>query len=485
MTSATAGVRVAQSGVVIFATMCLLSLAIVTSPRRPAVAAAEAGTAEIIAPGGFNRIPGGGSAQPFTLMLPTDAGCAGDTTSAGYVVTSFMVPLGVDPAGVGFGPTGPEPLGIGGSFSQPLYRVAGEGAFVGGGTEDASGRITSLPTFSMEWLGEAAFESVPPGRYLLGIGCLPPGSSQVDRYWAASIRVDHDPSDVPVGLRWLTDDSRVGLQGTDVALPTTDSAVTVQGRGEFENLAITVNQTANLTRQAISIRWTGGTPTVVGTGVIEDQFLQIFQCWGDDDGTNPSNPGPPPEQCVYGGDDSVANPRNLPVSLGVATRVIASDSWPGFDPNVGYYVPPDPVFPDPDLSLVWRPFRSVGGDVINAQVNPAYDVRNPQGDRWLNPFFNQTTSNEVTAAQTGRGADRRRVIGPRLRPARPGGRWHVGAPDPAMLARRRTAWRSRSGERRPSSTTVVTGRADVTAGSSCLEQPDRDRTGLRTCRQRM
>ncbi|MGZ4771457.1 MAG: hypothetical protein ACXV3B_02130, partial [Ilumatobacteraceae bacterium] len=43
-----------------------------------------------------------------------------------------------------------------------------------------------------------------------------------------------------------------GSQGTDTALPPTDSQVTVQGRGEFANLAITVNQTDNLTDQAVS-----------------------------------------------------------------------------------------------------------------------------------------------------------------------------------------------------------------------------------------
>ena len=91
-----------------------------------------------------------------------------------------------------------------------------------------------------------------------------------------------------------------GSQGTNTALPPTDSQVTVSGRGEFANVSFNVNQTKDLTTQALSITWTGATPTVIGPGRFGQQYMQIMQCWGDDDGTVPDNPGPPPEQCEQG-----------------------------------------------------------------------------------------------------------------------------------------------------------------------------------------
>ena len=95
-------------------------------------------------------------------------------------------------------------------------------------------------------------------------------------------------------------DGSAGSQGIDTTLPATDSQVTVNGRGAFANMAFTVNQTRKLGNQAISITWTGGTPTIKGPNRFGEHFVQMMQCWGDDDGTNLANPGPPPEQCEQG-----------------------------------------------------------------------------------------------------------------------------------------------------------------------------------------
>src|SRR5262245_61955799 len=105
-----------------------------------------------------------------------------------------------------------------------------------------------------------------------------------------------------------------GMQGTDTALPLTDSAVTVTGRGQFANLTITVNQTHDLVNQAVSVTWTGGTPTEPSQrSRFGSHFLQVMECWGDDDGEFAENPGPPPEQCVWGGVGGV--PTELPATL--------------------------------------------------------------------------------------------------------------------------------------------------------------------------
>ncbi len=197
-----------------------------------------------------------------------------------------------------------------------------------------------------------------------------------------------------------------GSQGTDTALPATASAVTVTGRDAFASLAITVNQTANLTDQAVSITWTGGTPTHDGPGRFGSNYLQIFQCWGDD-GTNSANPGPPPEQCEQGA--VAGTPGGLPGTLypdGFALgRVISRSDWPSFDASVGYL--------DPPTTNVWLPFKAVDGTVVNKQADVTFNPSIGGGNYWLNPYFNLITTNEIVGAATGpdgRGAELFQVL---------------------------------------------------------------------------
>jgi hypothetical protein len=193
-----------------------------------------------------------------------------------------------------------------------------------------------------------------------------------------------------------------GSQGTDTALPATDSHVTVHGRGAFADLAITVNQTRNLTDQAVSLTWAGGQPTLAGAGRFNSNFLQIMQCWGDDDGTNPENPGPPPEQCeqgaaagLYGGVPATAYPPGFTLA-----RVISRSDWPNFDPAVGVL--------DTRTTNVWMPFRAVDGTVIGIQTDPTFLPEHVGGHFWLNTYYDNVTTNEVPASVTladGRGSE--------------------------------------------------------------------------------
>jgi hypothetical protein len=80
----------------------------------------------------------------------------------------------------------------------------------------------------------------------------------------------------------------------------TGSAVTKSGdpKGPFASLKITVSQTTNLINQVVTVSWTGGAETL-RTGLFNTNFLQIMQCWGDDQ-TN----GPDRTQCQFGGVDT-------------------------------------------------------------------------------------------------------------------------------------------------------------------------------------
>lgn len=187
-----------------------------------------------------------------------------------------------------------------------------------------------------------------------------------------------------------------GSAGTDTSLPATDSKVTVSGRGRFSDLKVTVNQTKDLVNQAISVTWTGGTPTTTGNGATyESNFLQIFQCWGDDDGTAAENPGPPPEQCQQGASDGLPEGRKdglTPTGSEARTRIISRRGRPDFDPTQGFL--------DEAKGLLWKPFRPVEGPTIDVQADYDFKPALGGGNFWLNDYFNIYTTNEIAAART-------------------------------------------------------------------------------------
>jgi hypothetical protein len=182
-----------------------------------------------------------------------------------------------------------------------------------------------------------------------------------------------------------------GSQGTDTRLPSTASQVTINGRGAFANLAVTVNQTRSLNNQAISVSWTGGTPTVNQPNPFNANFVQIMQCWGDDDGTVPANPGPPPEQCYFGASAAKYGSavQGTPPSFSWQ-RVISATRWQNFNASLGVV--------DSRTSWLWRKFRSVSGEEVGIQFDPTF-IPGARGDAfWLNPFFNVITTNEIAAS---------------------------------------------------------------------------------------
>lgn len=201
--------------------------------------------------------------------------------------------------------------------------------------------------------------------------------------------------------------SVAGTQGIDTSLPATPSAVTVHGRGQFSSLAITVNQTRNLNNQTVSITWTGGTPTVQGPGRFGSQFLQIFQCWGDDDGTNADNPGPPASQCEQGAVAGTYSgvPDGVYSNGFTLSRVISRTGWPNYRRADGVQ--------DPSNSNLWMPFTAVDGTAIGAQFDANFNPSVSGGNYWLNPYFNSVTTNEIASAATmadGTGAELFQVL---------------------------------------------------------------------------
>ncbi len=197
-------------------------------------------------------------------------------------------------------------------------------------------------------------------------------------------------------------DPLAGSQGTDTALAATDSAVTVAGHGQYAAMKVTVNQTKGLVNQAVSVSWTGSAPTFSnpGTGAFSGtyngNFVQIFQCWGDADPTDPLNsvdPGPPPSQCEFGGESNAPTSAYPIQDVGFEySRVLTQPSW-GQTGITGYV--------DPGTGFTIEPFTSVDGTVVDQQAdyNAAADPLHPKGF-WQNPYYSFNTTNEIDFART-------------------------------------------------------------------------------------
>lgn len=177
-----------------------------------------------------------------------------------------------------------------------------------------------------------------------------------------------------------------GLAVAEAAPPATaagssSSAVTVSGRGEFKDMKFTVSQTADLTSQAVTVSWTGGTPTTFAGTLFDTDFVQIMQCWGDDDGTVPDNPGPSRTQCQYG-----------------ASPTTDRGSWPGndYDDTRRVFYSADPThYGQDDRYGATNP--NAPGEVPFKPVSGATVTSNTQN----NPYFNRNTTNEIDFARTG------------------------------------------------------------------------------------
>jgi hypothetical protein len=189
--------------------------------------------------------------------------------------------------------------------------------------------------------------------------------------------------------------SLAGTAGIDTSLPPTDSAVTLAGAGGFSSLKVTVNQTKHLLNQAISVTWTGATPTDDGLGqtgrvTFQSNFLQIFQCWGDD-GTGKS---PPPTQCEFGGVESVPGKFPSGVQDFAATgRQVAHNVTPAtYRPSDGFL----------DGGVVYSPYVAADGTTVNEMfapyTGPVFD--GSPGRVWNNPYFDYYTTNEIDFGRT-------------------------------------------------------------------------------------
>lgn len=150
------------------------------------------------------------------------------------------------------------------------------------------------------------------------------------------------------------------------------------------NLKVTVSQTKNLTAQGVDISWTGAAPNSArpegGGGA---NFLQIFQCWGED----PDRPGHPDRTtCQYG-----AYP-------GPGTSRSEYTNTESIDPqDIRFTKPGTSFFDSPYTSI---PFKSATGETVwdLKRNNAGALVVDPTVSMSSNQFFSRLTTNEVSWA---------------------------------------------------------------------------------------
>jgi hypothetical protein len=157
----------------------------------PAGALDGAGVPVVTASSG-QALDSGGSATVFGLQLPSGAACPGDSYHDGYLVYSYTVPVGTDPASVTFPGTFPSP---------GVDLITNEGVpFVAQTTSPDTGTIPPLPLFSWSRYGHTA--ELPLGEYNVGIACAHGlGAGRVVKFWNVKLDFAASSRD-PGGFTW-------------------------------------------------------------------------------------------------------------------------------------------------------------------------------------------------------------------------------------------------------------------------------------------
>ncbi len=179
----------------------LLVLTAVVVGMAPAASAAgvPAGSAVTTNPGTNAPLLSGGSATNWTLDLPAQAACSGDTTHQGYHVYSFIVPVATDVGTLTFNPsTGP-------SSGFPLVDTTGS-AYLAANTATTTGQVIQIPNFNFNLFATTSMGGtklvLAPGTYKGGLACAD-SSGNGDRYWQTIFTFTANGGD-PNGEVWTS-----------------------------------------------------------------------------------------------------------------------------------------------------------------------------------------------------------------------------------------------------------------------------------------
>lgn len=156
------------------------------------------GTATITDPS-LNPLSSGGSTTNFSVSLPANAACSGDTQNDGYHVESYLVPQGTTVTSITF--SNHPSTGYG--FADNTGKYYGSQ-----NTAPTTGQIVGIPT-NFEWGSWVSADGVPLATFLYngtsgiweaGIACANSSGTLTD-YWNTEVTFTASQSD-PNGFTW-------------------------------------------------------------------------------------------------------------------------------------------------------------------------------------------------------------------------------------------------------------------------------------------
>jgi hypothetical protein len=143
----------------------------------------------------------GGSATEFSLQMPPDATCPGDSMSDQWRVQSFVAPAADDIGSLHYGvigPDGPAQYALFAVDTKPFaHQLTLANAAAG-----QPGRIGGVPLMSFAVMTPGL---LPAGRYRIGIACTLFGATA--HYWDTEIVLEDSPGDVPAQFTWRLPDA--------------------------------------------------------------------------------------------------------------------------------------------------------------------------------------------------------------------------------------------------------------------------------------
>jgi hypothetical protein len=207
------------------------------------------GTATITSTTG-TTLSGGGSETQFTVDLPAQAACSGDTATDGYHVFSYLLPKGTSVQSITFSSSGP---------SAGLGFADGSGYYGSANTAPTTGQIINIPS-DFEWadllgLGATASSLDSTGIWEAGIACAPssgPTAGVASDYWNTQVTFTDSGSD-PNGFVWTA------VPGTGTTSTTSTTAATTS-----TTAATTSTTAATTSTTSASTSGNGTTTTAAG-----------------------------------------------------------------------------------------------------------------------------------------------------------------------------------------------------------------------------
>jgi Bacterial Ig-like domain (group 3) len=221
----------------------------------PGVHGAAAATAQsggqIVNPASEAPLTGvNSSTTPFQILLPTGAGCTGNSAQKGYEIYSYIVDnaLQADPGALTYVSSGPKAPGL------PVLDTGGNPSYEVINTTNTGAVPQPIPSFEFGsgynpfGASAASGDAIYPGTFNVGISCATT-TGVADNYWNIQIRFTADSKD-PNGFNW-----QVVTNGKPTTTTLTASPTGQAPRGQGVTLTATVKDAGSTATPAGTVQF--------------------------------------------------------------------------------------------------------------------------------------------------------------------------------------------------------------------------------------